>query len=130
MVCSVAAQRLLSLTSFHLLLLYRVKRSHVKSLQSKIESEQLLRAEATKKVALYRNMSRSYWERWRWELQKWKEEMSKKKMVPTLRHVDYFKLTRYTLLVCQIFLDQRRLSLGEVQLLLLKFSYTVVLKWL
>ena len=59
----------------------KMKRSRVKFLQSKIESEQLLRAEATKKVALYRNMSRSYWERWRWELQKRKEEMSKKKVL-------------------------------------------------
>ena len=35
----------------------KMKRSRVKFLQSKIKSEQLLRAEATKKVALYRNMS-------------------------------------------------------------------------
>ena len=45
-------------------------------LQSEVEKERLQRVDAEKKVVLYRNMSRSYWERWNWELQKRKESLA------------------------------------------------------
>ena len=44
---------------------------------SQLESK--LRTEAEKKLTLYKNMTRSYWERWRWELQQRKELMSLEK---------------------------------------------------
>ena len=57
------------------------RRSRVKFLQSKLEDERILRAEATKKVALYHKMSQSFWERWRWELQQRKEVMKREKVL-------------------------------------------------
>ena len=47
-----------------------------KHLQLEVEKERIKRADAEKKVVLYRNMSRSYWERWNWELQKRKESLA------------------------------------------------------
>ena len=44
-------------------------RSRVKFFQSKLEDERVSRAEVTKKVTMYQKMSRSFWERWQWELQ-------------------------------------------------------------
>lgn len=38
------------------------------------DKERYLRQQAQDKMQLYKNMSRSYWERWRWEVQKRKEE--------------------------------------------------------
>lgn len=49
------------------------RRSRVKALECHLQLEKTLRAESEKKVTLYKNMSRSYWERWRWELQQRKE---------------------------------------------------------
>lgn len=46
------------------------------TLQESIEQEKLMRLRAEKKVMIYRNMSRSYWERWNWELQKRKEAIA------------------------------------------------------
>ena len=45
------------------------RRSRVKVLEEKLCNEKALRTEATKKLALYQNMSRSFWEQWHWEMQ-------------------------------------------------------------
>lgn len=42
-------------------------------LQSDIEIKDKLLEKSLNKMQMYKNMSRSYWERWRWELQKRKE---------------------------------------------------------
>ena len=81
------------------------KRSRVEFLQSKLEDEQVLRAEATKKAALYHKMSRSLWERWRWELQQRKEAMKREKML--LSGAKGVK-TRQTLTIHEI--DPQRLT--------------------
>ena len=52
------------------------RRSRAKVLEAQLEHERALRSDASKKVTLYRNMSRSYWERWQWELQRRKESMN------------------------------------------------------
>ena len=59
----------------------KIKRSRVKFFKSKLEEERVLRAEASKKVTLYHKMSRSFWERWRWELQQRKEVMKREKVL-------------------------------------------------
>ncbi len=45
-------------------------------LAADLELERKARIQAEQKVTLYKNMSRSYWERWNWELQKRKEEVA------------------------------------------------------
>ena len=55
------------------------KRCKAKLLEAHLDLERTLRSEAEKKVALYKNMSRSYWERWRWELEQRKECMVREK---------------------------------------------------
>ena len=59
----------------------KMRRSRVKFLQSKLEDERVLRAEVTKKVTLYHKMSRSFWERWRWELQQRKELIKRERVL-------------------------------------------------
>ena len=51
------------------------KRSKSKALEAHLQLEQTLRSEAQQKVVLYKNMSRSYCERWQWELEQRKECM-------------------------------------------------------
>lgn len=50
-------------------------------LEAKLKDEQTLRTEITKKLTLSRNMSRSFWERWQWELQQRKECMEREKVL-------------------------------------------------
>ena len=45
-------------------------------LRNDIELERSLRGKSDQKAILYKRMSRSYWERWNWELQKRKEAMA------------------------------------------------------
>ena len=45
----------------------------VSKLKVDIESKDKLMKKSLNRMQLYKNMSRSYWERWRWELQKRKE---------------------------------------------------------
>lgn len=47
----------------------RSKTSRISALKGEIQHEQHLKDDMEKRVSLYRNMSRSYWERWQWELQ-------------------------------------------------------------
>lgn len=51
------------------------KRSHLNILTAEVQLEAKLRVDAERKVVLYKNMSRSYWERWHWELQQRKDLM-------------------------------------------------------
>lgn len=51
------------------------RRSHLNVLAAEVQLETKLRVEAEKKVVLYKNISRSYWERWHWELQQRKDLM-------------------------------------------------------
>ena len=55
----------------------RRRRSRAKVLEAQLQHERALRSDADKKVTLYRNMSRLYWERWQWELQRRKEFMAR-----------------------------------------------------
>ena len=50
-------------------------RSRSKLLEAQVQLESTLRSEAEKKLVLYKNMCRSYWERWHWELQQRKDSM-------------------------------------------------------
>lgn len=50
-------------------------RSRSKILEAQVQLESTLRSEAEKKLVLYKNMCRSYWERWHWELQQRKDSM-------------------------------------------------------
>lgn len=50
-------------------------RSRSKLLETQVQLESTLRSEAEKKLVLYKNMCRSYWERWHWELQQRKSNM-------------------------------------------------------
>lgn len=49
------------------------KRARAKDLKAQLQLERQMKVETDKKVTLYKNMSRSYWERWQWELQQRKE---------------------------------------------------------
>lgn len=51
-------------------------RSRSKVLEAQVQLQSTLRSEAEKKLVLYKNMCRSYWERWHWELQQRKDSMS------------------------------------------------------
>ncbi len=55
------------------------RRSRVHALEAHLTLEQSLLADSEKKTNLYRNMSRSFWERWRWELQQRKDSMLREK---------------------------------------------------
>lgn len=55
------------------------RRTRAKVLEAQLKHERTLKDEATKKVTLYKNMSRSYWERWQWELQDRKECMARER---------------------------------------------------
>ena len=60
----------------------RVKRKRKKaraSVESQLESERTLRVEAEKKVRLYKNMSRCYWERWHREFERRKTSIAEEK---------------------------------------------------
>ena len=59
----------------------RRRRSRAKVLEAQLQHERALRSDADKKVTLYRNMSRSYWERWQWELQQRKEVMARERTI-------------------------------------------------
>ena len=60
----------------------RRQRSKIASLESRIQLEHQLKADVEKKVSLYKNMSRSYWERWQWELQQRRQCIIRNKMAP------------------------------------------------
>ena len=55
------------------------KRSTKKALAAHLELERTLRSAADQKLVLYKNMCRSYWEQWRWELEQRKECMVREK---------------------------------------------------
>ena len=57
------------------------RRSRVKVLEEKLCKEKAWRTEATKKLALYQGMSKSFWERWQWELQERRESMKREKVL-------------------------------------------------
>ena len=59
----------------------RRSKSNSSLLANTLQLESKLRAEAEKKLTLYKNMTRSYWERWRWELQQRKECMQQRRGV-------------------------------------------------
>ena len=56
------------------------KRKRVKELKREIESERKEREKAESLCTKYRCMSRTYWERWRWELQQRREAMVRERM--------------------------------------------------
>ena len=51
------------------------KRSQLNKATEEVQLEAKRRVDAERKVVLYKNISRSYWERWRWELQQRKDLM-------------------------------------------------------
>lgn len=51
------------------------RKKRKRKLTAEVQFETKLRVDAERKVVLYKNMSRSYWERWRWELQQRKDLM-------------------------------------------------------
>ena len=50
-------------------------RAKVQELKKEVSSETVLRKQAERSVSTYRQISRTYWERWRWELHKRRESM-------------------------------------------------------
>lgn len=59
----------------------RRRRSRTKVLEAQLQHERALRSDSDKKVIFYRNMSRSYWERWQWELQRRKEILARERAI-------------------------------------------------
>ena len=59
----------------------RRRRSRTKALEAQLQHERALRSDSDKKVTLYRNMSRSYWERWQWELQRRKDILARERAI-------------------------------------------------
>ena len=57
----------------------RRRRTLKKILESQLQLERTKRTDADKKVTLYKNMLRCYWERCQWELQQRKESMVREK---------------------------------------------------
>lgn len=53
----------------------QVQLQRVTDLKSSLDKEILLREKNQNRMQLYKNMARTYWERWRWEAQKRKEAM-------------------------------------------------------
>ncbi len=50
------------------------------ALEKELESQSALRRESELKVNLYKRISRSFWERWQWELQQRRQSMIREKM--------------------------------------------------
>lgn len=59
----------------------RRKRSRKKVLETQLALECTLRSEAEKKTILYRNMSKSFWDRWRWALEQRRECMKRERQL-------------------------------------------------
>ena len=54
----------------------RSKTEKIRKLESKVDAEHQLRKRAEQATHSYKSMSRTYWERWRWELHKRREAMA------------------------------------------------------
>ncbi len=62
-----------------------LRQAETDRLRSDLEYERREHYKSECKVKVYKSMSRTYWERWRWELQKRKEAM-KETMLAQRRH--------------------------------------------
>ncbi len=61
------------------------RKSRIKAVEAHLSHEKAIRTETEKSVVLYINMSRSYWERWRWELQQRKESIARERALHRTR---------------------------------------------
>lgn len=95
--------------------------SRINVLEKEVDQEQRLRKESEMKVVHYRGMARSYWERWRWELNQRKEAMLQERAgrmstaeVPHLLEIDHTLLHDTTNDGSEIFVGQG--SFGVVKM--------------